>query len=68
MEIVLVGAGRLATNLGRALKEKGHHVLAVYSRTITSAETLATQIDALPTDDLSYLPSKADAFIVVLLS
>ena len=66
MEIVLVGAGRLATNLGRALKEKGHHVLAVYSRTITSAETLATQIDALPTDDLSCLPSKADAFIVAV--
>ena len=66
MEIVLVGAGRLATNLGRALKEKGHHVLAVYSRTKTSAETLATQIDALPTDDLSCLPSKADAFIVAV--
>ena len=66
MEIVLVGAGRLATNLGKALKENGHHVKAVFSRTMASAEALAKQIGALPTDDLSCLPLQADAFIVAV--
>ena len=66
MEIVLVGAGRLATNLGKALKENGHHVRAVFSRTMASAEALAKQIGASPTDDLSCLPLQADAFIVAV--
>ena len=37
MKIVLIGAGNLATHLGKALKEAGHDICQVYSRTLASA-------------------------------
>lgn len=47
MLITLIGAGNLATQLGLALKEKGHKFLQVYSKTTLSAENLADKLDAL---------------------
>ena len=64
MRIVLVGAGGLATNLGLALHEAGHDVLAVFSRTIEHARLLAERIGSQPTDDIRALPREADLFIV----
>lgn len=64
MDIVFVGAGRLATNFARALHEKGHRITAVYSRTQASAQALATVVGGLATDSLSSLPKTADAFII----
>lgn len=46
MDITLIGAGNLATQLGLALHEKGHRIVQVYSRTMKSAGTLASKIDA----------------------
>lgn len=46
MELVFIGAGRLATNLALALNDKGHHITAVYSRTIDSARALADRLKA----------------------
>ena len=40
MRIVLIGAGGLATNLGLALCAAGHEILAVYSRTMLSAQLI----------------------------
>ena len=64
MRIVLVGAGGLATNLGLALHEAGHDVLAVFSRTMEHARILAERIGSQPTDDICALPNEADLFIV----
>ena len=64
MHIVFVGAGRLATNLAVALKEKGHMIEAVYSRTRESAEALASQVGGMATTDIRQLPQEADAFIL----
>lgn len=64
MRIVLVGAGGLATNLGLALHEAGHDVLAVFSRTMEHARILAERIGSQPTDDICMLPHAADLFIV----
>ena len=64
MRIVLVGAGGLATNLGLALHEAGHNVLAVFSRTMEHAQMLAERIGSQPTDDICALPNEADLFIV----
>ncbi len=66
MRIALIGAGNLATNLGKALKNKGLEVVQVYSRTNESASALAdilacpyvTAIDAICCD--------ADLYIVAL--
>ena len=45
MEITLIGAGNLATNLGVALKKAGHCICQVYSRTEKSAKDLASVLD-----------------------
>ena len=41
MRIVLVGAGNLATNIGKALFKAGHDIVQVYSRTMEAASLLA---------------------------
>lgn len=64
MRIVLIGAGRLATQLGLALREAGHDILAVYSRTMGSAETLTSLIGGFPTNSPDLLPNEADAYLV----
>ena len=61
-----MGAGRLATNLGRCLKGKGHRISAVYSRTMSSAEALSDIVGAEPVADLALLPRQADVFIVAV--
>lgn len=64
MQIVLIGAGRLATQLGLALRSAGHEVTAVWSRTMESAEMLTAQVGGVPTNDVGLLPLKADVFVV----
>ena len=64
MEIVFVGAGRVATHLAKALHAGGHRITAVYSRTMVSAEALAAEVNAVPTNLIDALPQKADAFIL----
>ena len=66
MRIVFVGAGRLPTNLAVALKEKGHMVEAVYSRTHESAEALASLVGGVAVTDVRLLPQEADAFILAV--
>lgn len=64
MKIILIGAGNLATNLGKALKKAGHNILQVYSRTATSAETLATVLGCPATTDLTAIDNRADVYIL----
>lgn len=64
MKIVLIGAGNLATNIGKALLEAGHDILQVYSHTMESASTLATAVGGAPMTDLASLNSDADVYIV----
>lgn len=45
MKIVILGAGNVATHLAWALKDIGHEISQIYSRTQLSAETLAQQLD-----------------------
>ena len=66
MDIVFIGAGRLATQLAQALCAQGHRVTAVYSRTMASARQLAELVGARATDDLYALPHEADAFIIAV--
>lgn len=61
MKIAVIGAGRVATQMGMALKEAGHEIVAVYSRSEASAKTLAdklaceytTQKDSIPVADVA---------------
>lgn len=63
MKIVLVGAGKLATNLGKALLDAGHDILQVYSRTSASASALSKVVGCAPVTDLSELCCDADLYI-----
>ena len=64
--IVLVGAGRLATNLGKALYCKGFRIVQVYSRTEESARQLAEQVEAAYTTDLTRISGEGRLYIVAL--
>lgn len=61
--VVLVGAGNVATHLGRALQETGCEVRAVYSRSEASARVLAAELGTRLMTDLADLPD-ADLFLL----
>jgi predicted short-subunit dehydrogenase-like oxidoreductase (DUF2520 family) len=64
--IVLIGAGNLATQLALALVEKGIQVKQVYSRKLESAVELAKKVNADFTNDLSQLVPEADLYIIAV--
>ncbi len=66
MKIVLVGAGRLAFNLGQALVSAGHDIMQVYSRTQESASRVSEAVGASPVTDISKVLIGADVYIVAL--
>lgn len=63
MKLVFIGAGRLATNLGRALVDAGHDILQVYSRTMESAQEAAMVMGGAPITQLDKITKNADAYI-----
>lgn len=64
--IVFIGAGNLATNLAKALYRKGFRIVQVYSRTKESAASLAQNVEATYTTDLSAIVDDAQLYIVSL--
>ena len=64
MKIALIGAGNLATNLGKALKKAGHDILQVYSRTEASAQALAEVLGCPSTTNLTAVDNSADVYIL----
>lgn len=64
--VVLIGAGNLATQIALSLLEKGIRVRQIYSRKIESATELASKVNAEFTSDLSQLLPEADLYIVAV--
>lgn len=64
MKIVMIGAGNLATNLGKALLDSGNDILQVYSRTLRSASALAELLGGSPVTDFGSISNDADVYIV----
>lgn len=64
--IVLIGAGNVATHLGLALNKAGIKVLQVYSRTPESAERLASQLQTSFTINLDLLIEDAHLYIIAV--
>lgn len=62
----MVGAGNVATNLGRALLGAGNDILQVYSRTQASASRLAEMLGGSPVTDLEKVSRDADVYIVAV--
>lgn len=63
MRIVLIGAGNLATNLGKALHNAGHDIVQVYSHTWEHAQQLATVVGGAATCQLDEIVDTADIYI-----
>lgn len=66
MMIVMIGAGNLATNLGKALVKEGYEVGQVYSRTEASASALAEVLGCGFTTNLADVRNDADLYVVSL--
>ena len=64
--IVMVGAGRLATNLAKAFYRKGFRIMQVYSRTEASARALAQQVEAEAVTSVAALCAHAGLYVVSL--
>ena len=64
MKIVLIGAGNLATNLGKALLSAGHDIVQVFSRTLESASLLANIAGGAPVTNIEQIRDDADLYIV----
>jgi len=62
-EIVIIGAGNVATHLGKALQKAGRTVQQVYSRTPKAASLLATQLNCEHTSHLSGIYPNADLYL-----
>ena len=65
MRIALIGSGRVASCMGPRLKEAGHTIAGVYSRTLQNAQQLATVLGAPAIDSLEQLPD-ADIYLTML--
>lgn len=63
MKVTLIGAGNLATQLGKSLKKAGVIISQVYSRTEDSARTLAELLEAEWLTDIKALHDEADIYI-----
>ena len=62
----MIGAGNLATNLGKALFRAHHEIVQVYSRTEASASALASVLQCSHTTEVEQVEKQADAFIVAV--
>ncbi len=64
--VVLIGAGNLATQLALALFENGIQVKQIYSRKLETAIELAGKVGAAFTNNLSQLISDADLYVIAV--
>ncbi|HYX07908.1 MAG TPA: DUF2520 domain-containing protein [Bacteroidales bacterium] len=63
IKIALLGAGNVATHLGRAFKNAGYKIVTVYSRTIISAASLGGELNVPFTDNPVDVP-EADIYVI----
>ena len=66
MNIVFIGSGNVATQMAPALKENGHEILCVYSRSIKNAKALSNILGCNYCNKVQNIPSNADLYIVTL--
>ncbi len=66
MRIVIIGAGNVASVLGRLIKNAGHDILQVMSRNTEHAALLADEIGCAYTDKIKLLNQHADLYLVAV--
>ena len=63
IDVVLIGAGNVATHLAIGLHKRGIHIRQIFSRTTTSAQLLAEQVGATFTSSKSAIYTDASLYI-----
>ncbi len=66
MRVVIVGAGNVATVLGRLIKKAGHEVLQVVSRNAGNAELLATELGCTFSDNSGLIDKTANLYLIAV--
>lgn len=66
LNIVFIGSGNVATQMGLALKKAGHNILQVYSRSPSSRRALAIRLRSQPINSLKKTDLTADLFIIAI--
>jgi predicted short-subunit dehydrogenase-like oxidoreductase (DUF2520 family) len=64
--ITLIGSGNVATHIGRALLNKGVEINQVYSYSKDHAFELATELNAMPCDDVKFISDESDAYLICI--
>lgn len=65
MRISFMGAGRVAHHLAHVLSQH-HQIVQIYSRTLATAQTLATQVKATATTNIEELNPEIDLVIIAV--
>jgi len=66
LKIIMIGAGKLATNLSNVCYRLGHKIIQVYSREMENAVALAIQIESNPINSLKLVDNQADLYIIAV--
>ena len=65
-EVVLIGAGNVATHMGNALQANGVQIAFVYSQSSESAQRLGQQLNSEYSASLQDLPAACDLYIIAV--
>jgi len=66
MRVVIIGAGNVATVLGRLIKRAGHQVVQVISRKMDTAQILAEELQCNATNNFEDIDKTASMYIVAM--
>jgi predicted short-subunit dehydrogenase-like oxidoreductase (DUF2520 family) len=66
MKIVIIGSGNVATHFGISLQEAKHEIMQVYSRSESSAKSLAKKLNCSFTTSISDITAHAEFYLVAL--
>jgi predicted short-subunit dehydrogenase-like oxidoreductase (DUF2520 family) len=67
MEVVIIGAGNVATVLGKLIVKRGHNVVQVFSQRLINAAQLADKINAVAINNLDEINLSADIYIIAVV-
>ncbi|MCC6754096.1 MAG: DUF2520 domain-containing protein [Saprospiraceae bacterium] len=66
LDIVLLGSGNVAANIGKAFQLRGHRILQLYSRTPEHAAVLGNELETAFTSQVEEILPTADFYLLCL--
>lgn len=66
MRVVIIGAGNVASVLGRRIQQAGHEIIQVISRSLENAQVLANELGCSATRSFSEIDKTGELFLVAM--